>query len=401
MEVPDLISPEVWEKVRVAMQNREHWAAYNNTLLFIHQDDIKFFTNPLDADDYADRNLSDADKMNVVRIDSLDDFKQKVEAVMPGVKYVPPVQVEQLAMEAGPGYFSKQILEQNKKVIMNSENLEYLSNQLKFLGFGEGLAKQLEEKMKEGKPEFSLNDSREYDKDKMEAVIHFRHSVKDGKDNYFCNSYIATLKGQESDKDKSQFIYVNGKGQNITFKESCNLLNGRSPFKEITPREGSPYKAWQIIDHENIDLKTGYPKLRQFGSNYGFNLKEAVERLPFKALKYPDQYKTLMKSLEKGNRPETILMKDGKEVKVFLEANPRYKTMNMYDKDGVKMYYPMEKVAQKYGMAPADAAKLDAGVLNEPGVKYGKKDLLEKNKPSNGLIAKNPRKGVKRGPKLK
>ncbi len=400
MEVSDLISPEVWERVRVAMSRQEHWAAYNNTLLFIHKDDIQFFSNPADADEYADQNFSDLDKLNVIRIDSLDDFKQKVEAVMPGVKYVPPVN-ESVVMEKQRGYFPKAILNERKKIIMNNENLEYLSNQLKFLGFGEGLAKQLEEKMKEGNPEFSLNDSREYDKDKMEAVIHFRHSVKDGKDNYFCNSYIATLKGAETEKDKSQFIYVNGKGQNITFKESCNLLNGRSSFKEITPREGSPYKAWQIIDHENIDMKTGYPKLRQFGSNYGFNLKEAVERLPFKALKYPDQYKTLMKSLEKGNRPETILMKDGKEVKVFLEANPRYKTMNMYDKDGVKMYYPMEKVAQKYGMAPADATKLEASQVNEPRVKYQKKDLLAKNKPSNGLIDKNPKKGVKKGQKLK
>ena len=108
-----------------------------------------------------------------------------------------------------------------------------------------------------------------------------------------------------------------------------------------------------------------------------------------------------MKSLEKGNRPETILMKDGKEVKVFLEANPRYKTMNMYDKDGVKMYYPMEKVAQKYGMAPGDAARQNANVLNEPGVKYEKKDLLSKNKPSNGLIDKHPKKGVKKGQKIK
>jgi hypothetical protein len=249
---------------------------------------------------------------------------------------------------------------------MNIENLEYLKNQLKFLGFDEGMYKQLEEKMKEGKPEFNLNASTEYGRDKMEAVIHFRHSVMDGQDNYFCNSYIATL--LQDEKNKSQFIYVNNKGQNVTFKEACNLLNGRSVYKEITPKEGDAYKAWLKIDHENIDPKTNFPKLRQFGGGYGFDLNEAVGRMPFKELEYPDQLKTLMKSLEKGNKPVAELIKDGNSVKVAIEANPQFKTLNMFDKDGQKMFYPMEKVALKY--------KKDAN------------NLLGKQGQGNGLLEK-------------
>jgi len=375
MEVPDLISAEVWEKVRVAMELHEHWAAYNNTLLFIHEDDIQFFSNREDAEELAD--------FTVVRIDSLDDFKNKVESIIPGVRYVPAVANEAMMVEEGPGYFPKQILNERKTIIMNNENLDYLKNQLKFLGFDEGLSKQLEDKMKEGKPEFSLNASTEYGKDKMEAVIHFRHSDKEGQDNYFCNSYIATLKGEE--KDKSQFIYVNNKGQNVTFKESCNLLNGRSVYKEITTREGNAYNAWLKIDHENNDQKTGYPKLRQFGSGYGFDLKEAVGRMPFKELEYPDQLKTLMKSLEKGNRPSAELVKDGGLVKVSLEANPQFKSLNMYDKEGEKMYYPMEKVPLKYEKVQTES------MVNENAPAYGKdaKKLLDKQGPGNGLLKKN------------
>jgi hypothetical protein len=385
MEVPDLISAEVWEKVRVAMDGHEHWAAYNNTLLFIHEDDIQFFSNREDAEDYAD--------FTVVRIDSLDDFKSKVESIIPGVNYVPAVASEAMMVEEGPGYFPKQILNERKIIIMNNENLEYLKNQLKFLGFDEGLSKQLEDKMKEGKPEFSLNASTEYGKDKMEAVIHFRHSDKEGQDNYFCNSYIATLKGEE--KDKSQFIYVNNKGQNVTFKESCNLLNGRSVYKEITTREGNAYKAWLKIDHENNDQKTGYPKLRQFSDGYGFDLKEAVGRMPFKELEYPDQLKTLMKSLEKGNRPSAELVKDGGLVKVSLEANPQFKSLNMYDKEGEKMYYPMEKVPLKYEKVQTES------MVNENAPAYGK-DLLGKQKPGNGLLEKNkPERKRTAGQKIK
>ncbi len=398
MEVPDLISVDVWEKARKAFEHHENWVAYNNTLLFIHPDDIQFFTNPEDAAEYADMAISEFDHYHVERIESLEDFKTKVESSMPGLVYKPAAEVS-VVQEAVPFFFPKELLLKNKSIIMNTENLEYLKNQLKFLGFGEGLYGQLEKNMKEGKPEFSLDASTEFGKDKMQAVIHFRHSEKDGKEAYFCNHYIATL--LREDQNRSQFVYVNNKGQSVTFKEACNLLNSRSVFKEVTPKEGLPYKAWLKIDHDNMDQKTGYPKLRQFTTNYGFDLREAVGRMDFKGLKYDDQLKSLLKSLEKGNAASVMLLKEGKEVPVSIEANPQLRTLNMYDKNGEKLFYPMQKVEQKYGQAPADATKKEAAALvNESGGKYEKKDLLTKNRPSNGLIPKKNAKAKTRSKKI-
>ena len=291
-----------------------------------------------------------------------------------------------------------------------NKNLEYLKNQLMFLGFDENLNKLLEEKMKEGKPEFTLDAGKDFDNDKMQAVIHFRHSMKDGQEAYFCNHYIATL--LQEDKNRSQFVYVNNKGQSITFKEARNLLNNRAVFKEVTPKEGPAYKAWLKIDHENIDPKTNSPKLRQFTANYGFDLKEALGRMDFKGMKYNDQEKAMLKSLQKGNPAPAILIKNGKEVPVTLEANPQFRTLNMYDASGEKLFYPMKPVEQKYGQAPVDEKKVDsvegvdmaaknekiseAPVLNEPVAKYSKKDLLEKNAKGNGLLEKNRSRGNSR-----
>ncbi len=282
---------------------------------------------------------------------------------------------------------------------MNTENMDYLKNTLKFLGFDERLNTQLEKKMTEGQPSFTLDASAEFGTDKMQAVIHFRHTEKDGKEAYFCNHYIATL--LREDKNRSQFVYVNNKGQNITFKESCNLLNGRSVFKEVTPKEGLPYKAWLKIDQEKMDEKTGYPKLRQFGGNYGFDLQETVGRMPFKELGYPDQVKTLLKSLQKGNAYSATLIKGGKDEKVFIEANPQFKTLNMYDNNGEKMFYPIKQVEQKYGQAPVEAKKQDvASMVSEPGVEYDKKDLLANQKPSNGLLPKKNTQSNSRSQKI-
>jgi hypothetical protein len=275
---------------------------------------------------------------------------------------------------------------------MEAENLEYLKNQLKFLGFDEGLYSQLEMKMKEGRPDFTLDASHEFGVDKMTAVIQFKLGTREDKPNYYCNSYVATL--HKDEQKHSQFVYVNNRGQSITFKEACNLLNGRSVLKEITPKEGPVYKAWLKIDHEKMDEKTGYPKLRSFGTNYGFDLHEAIGRMPFKELSYGDQVKTVMKSLEKGNLRSVTLMRDGgKEQPVFIEANPKFKTMNMYDKDMNKLYYPAEKVAQKYGKAPVDEKRQGVAQVIEKQQKLEKKDLLTTKGQSNGLLdKKNPQK---------
>ena len=123
--------------------------------------------------------------------------------------------------------------------------------------------------------------------------------------------------------------------------------------------------------------------------------------MDFKGMKYDDQLKGVLKSLQKGNAASVTIMKEGKEVPVSIEANPQLRTLNMYDKNGEKLFYPMQKVEQKYGQAPADAKKQEVeSTVNEPGVKYEKKNLLEKNKPSNGLIEKRQVKSKSRSRKI-
>ncbi|MDE3251444.1 MAG: hypothetical protein KGO92_01480, partial [Bacteroidota bacterium] len=65
------------------------------------------------------------------------------------------------------------------------------------------------------------------------------------------------------------------------------------------------------------------------------------------------------------------------------------------------MYYPAQKVEQKYGQAPADTKKMETQtVASDTGVKYDKKDLLDKNRPSNGLLPKKNEKSKSRSKKI-
>lgn len=265
---------------------------------------------------------------------------------------------------------------------MNTDNLEYLQNQLKFLGFGEGLNSQLERQLTDGAPEFHLQASHVFGKDTMEATLHFKKSDQEGKDFYFFNSFDAVL--LTADKSVAQHFFINNKGQSVTFKEACNLLNGRAVYKELTPKEGEKYKAWIKLDFAHRDEK-GNAQVKYFNEKYGFDLKEAIGRLPFKELSDPDQMQTLMASLQKGNAAQAILIKDGKEQSVLIAADPQFKTLKMYDGEGKKLYVPVEKVAERYGLSQADQKRQEQAQTPEKDLKTNKKkDLLprKERKPS-------------------
>ena len=129
---------------------------------------------------------------------------------------------------------------------MNKSNVEYLQRSLKYLGFGTALNAKLEEQIREGKDRFlistfaqfdnkhSLKD-KEYPKDTINYQLDFSKSKKS--DNYFLNSYLATLEKGGTDEALRQTFYLN-KGNDITAKEAYNLLSGRSVSKtvEISPK---------------------------------------------------------------------------------------------------------------------------------------------------------------------
>jgi hypothetical protein len=233
-----------------------------------------------------------------------------------------------------------------------------------YSGFGEGLKSQLERKLKEGHPDFQLNASHEFGKDKMEAVLYFSKSKQEGSDKYFFNKYDATLNNAHG--NFQQTFFINNKGQSITFKEACNLLNGRSVYKELTPKEGARYKAWVKLDFNNRD-EHGNAKLNIFNEKYGFSLKEALGRIPLQELKDPEKMAALFTALEGGNLAKATLIKSDREMEVQLAADPKFKTVKMFDMEGVKLYVPAQKQEKQYGQAPIDGKLAAEGKVMEVG----------------------------------
>ena len=211
---------------------------------------------------------------------------------------------------------------------MNEENFEFLSNNLKYLGFGEDLNDALKEELQKQGSEFQLSYSTVFGKDEVEAILHFRKSHIN--EMYFFDKYYLHLRKHDVAGELIQPFYIY-KGKGITCKEGYNLLCRRAVNKDLTNKEGQSYNAWLQLDlsaRENESYK-----IKQYHQNYGFDLLKALSLLPIKELSDLADQERLIKSLEKGNFQSVVFEKDGREKKMWVEANPRFKKVNVYDSD--------------------------------------------------------------------
>ncbi|MDB5222381.1 MAG: hypothetical protein JWN83_1048 [Chitinophagaceae bacterium] len=369
-----VIADEAVEKAEVALSKGEGWMAYDNSLYFIDRDDVHFFHNEDLATGFAENKF-----LIVSHLSSIRDLFIKIERLPLATlleksmqqfdwryTYYDPLEanteaeteedkklfsrLEQLleklkvVYHSGEGgknivenltvkYWSGHPVEEQKNYllnlktnVMNQENLDYLKDNMKYMGFGENLHAQLENHLKEGKDAFQLGFRAEVNKKPFEATLHFGKS--ESTDKYFFNSFDASLQKGNGEK-VDQTFYLN-KGKGVTAKEAFNLLDGRAVHKELTNKENVPYKAWLQLDFQNKDKNNNH-EVKQFHENYGYNLKEAVNKFSITELNDPKKEDDLMKSLQKGNVQSVTIEKNGTAEKMFVEANPQFKTVNLYD----------------------------------------------------------------------
>ncbi|MBB5395188.1 hypothetical protein [Mucilaginibacter sp. AK015] len=233
---------------------------------------------------------------------------------------------------------------------MNTQNLSYLQKQLLNLGFGEGMNADLEKKLQAAPKEFTLQTTQEYNKQPVDYTLHYKAGDKD--EMYFFNKYDASLQG----KDMAQTFYLN-KGSGITAKEAYNLMEGRAVHKQLENLEGEKYNAWIVIDKEN-KAENGNFKLRPFTDGWNYKPERAIDKLDIVGINEAGAREKLMKSLEKGNRHQVTAMKDGKEVKLFLEANPAEHRVNLTNWKGEAQqleHYKKPEVKQQNAQQQEDA----------------------------------------------
>lgn len=210
---------------------------------------------------------------------------------------------------------------------MHEKNYEYLRKQVNYTGY-EGLDDKLKENLEKQLPKFALTHQKMFDKDTVDSVLNFTKSNKT--DLTFFNTVQMKLQKEKSKDIIEQTFYIKEKGdQNITLQEAYNLMSGRSVYKELTNKGEQIYNAWIQINFDQVNSKGSF-KYHQYNDNYGFNLKNALEKHSIKFETLQDKL-DLLNSLKKGDRVLVPYIVADKVEQRYIEANPQFKIINVYD----------------------------------------------------------------------
>ena len=93
------------------------------------------------------------------------------------------------------------------------------------------------------------------------------------------------------------------------------------------------------LDLNDKDANGNY-RIKEFHSGYGYDLEKALQQLPLKELSSKTESDKLQDALKHGNRQPIMLMKNGNEHRFYIEANPQFKSINIYDEHSRKTTLP-------------------------------------------------------------
>lgn len=211
-----------------------------------------------------------------------------------------------------------------------------LHEKVKYTGFDIDLA-ELKKDMATLTPEFKREIRKEIGEKEMVYELTFTKSKT--QDNYFFNSYQATLRRPDQ-QDITNLFYTD---QRITSREAFNLLEGRSVEKKYNSKEkieqdgrtiykpikDETYIQWRKLDFNDKDAKGSYKQI-SYGDKHGFNLEESLSKLPIKFQTEDDRIE-LIKGMRKGEIMTVTFELNGQMMQGSIEANPRAWGMNVYN----------------------------------------------------------------------
>jgi hypothetical protein len=204
-------------------------------------------------------------------------------------------------------------------------NLEYLNNDLKYLGFGENtlLNQQLLDNVAQGKPEFELFTDAFFEHFvRTEAKLHFMKLIKQG--TYVFDRYTATNQyEQDPGKNKGREFHIY-KGTGVTLKEAYNLLDGRAARIDQINADDEKYRVWVQLDFDEKDAHRNY----RYKYYRHYDLEKILAGYPIEEFQAEPTRKMLLSSLERGNR-HLVTLNTGKLEPKWIEANPAEKSIRI------------------------------------------------------------------------
>ena len=227
------------------------------------------------------------------------------------------------------------------------DQVEYLKNQMKYLGFGEGekLHKDLEKGIKSKNQQFEIKTTSDkaLPGNKADFTLKFNKTDSGG---IFLNSYNAKLTNEKNEEISHNFP-VN-RENTFTAKEAINLLEGRTVKIEFhNPKSDQQETAFVQFNFDEPKTEKGNYMFQNFYKNYGVETDKIVEKSNL-IFDKPEYKENTIKSLEKGNIVKVKFEQDDKIVEGKAILDPQNRNLKLYDSDmnRINTNKPLEGIEQ-------------------------------------------------------
>ncbi|MBX2942733.1 MAG: hypothetical protein KF860_10330 [Cyclobacteriaceae bacterium] len=211
---------------------------------------------------------------------------------------------------------------------MNEQDVKDLQEHIKFSGFQEDFTKEIKALLKKDRPQSSIKTEKTMENhDHLAVTLNFGKSEKTNK--HYLNNYHVKMT-KENGEVMEQTFYRNF-GSSISLKEAYNLMNGRAVYKTNLMGQGEkPYNAWLQMDFTKAD-KNGNYKYHKFHDNYGFDLEAKLTERGYTQMNVTGDENYFVNAIKKGDIVLATRQENGQEIKEYVEANPRFKDLKVYD----------------------------------------------------------------------
>lgn len=202
------------------------------------------------------------------------------------------------------------------------ENSRSLQEQIGKAGFS-GLTSKLEQQIRQGQTQFSIPVP--YYVNERERMDHQLTFSRNHTGQYQFNGFQARLLDETGQAAAKQHYFERKDGMDIN--RAYQLLEGRAIQKE---------DRWLQLDFNDKDAQGNY-RVKEFHSIYGFDLEKVLRDLPIKELRESTTAYQLLDRLKQGSREAVSFLRDGREQRYFIEANPQFKSINIFDEHSRKI----------------------------------------------------------------
>lgn len=229
------------------------------------------------------------------------------------------------------------------------DQVKYLKDQMKYLGFGEDekLQKDLEKGIHGKQQQFEIKTSSDktLPENRVDFTLKFSKSDQGG---VFLNSYHAKLTNDQKGEISHNFPV--SRENSFTAKEAVNLLEGRSVKIEfVNPKSNQTEPAFVQFNFNEPKTDKGNFYFQNFYKNYGVDTAKIIEKsnLVFDNTEWKENS---IKSLEKGNIVKVKLKESDQVVEAKAVLDPQNRNLRLYDNDmnRINTNKPLEGLEQDH-----------------------------------------------------